>query len=57
LDKVLVDGAAASGVEVREGFGVDELIEEETALPGFVGTRRTARRGSSMRVSWSARMD
>src|SRR5262245_28792335 len=26
LDKILVDGAAAAGAEVREGWGVDELI-------------------------------
>jgi 2-polyprenyl-6-methoxyphenol hydroxylase-like FAD-dependent oxidoreductase len=36
LDKVLVDGAAASGVEVREGFGVDELIDDDGRVAGIV---------------------
>src|SRR3954469_19304699 len=37
LDKVLVDGAAAAGAEVREGFGVDELIVEDGIVVGIRG--------------------
>ena len=37
LDKVLVDGAAASGVEVREGFGVDELVTDDGRVVGIRG--------------------
>jgi 2-polyprenyl-6-methoxyphenol hydroxylase-like FAD-dependent oxidoreductase len=37
LDKVLVDGAAAAGVEVREGFGVDELVEDGRRVTGIRG--------------------
>src|SRR6476620_3303150 len=29
LDKILVDGAAVSGVEVREGFNVDSILLED----------------------------
>jgi flavin-dependent dehydrogenase len=37
LDKVLVDGAAAAGAEVREGFGVDELVIEDDRVVGIRG--------------------
>ena len=37
LDKVLVDGAAAAGVEVREGFGVDALVEDGGRITGIRG--------------------
>jgi flavin-dependent dehydrogenase len=37
LDKVLIDGAAAAGVEVREGFGVDELVEDGGRVTGIRG--------------------
>jgi 2-polyprenyl-6-methoxyphenol hydroxylase-like FAD-dependent oxidoreductase len=37
LDKILVDAAAAAGVEVREGFTVDELVTEDGAVVGIRG--------------------
>jgi len=37
LDKILVDGAAAAGAEVREGFSVDELIVEDGRVAGIRG--------------------
>jgi len=37
LDKVLVDGAAAAGVEVREGFGVDAIVEDGDRVTGIRG--------------------
>jgi 2-polyprenyl-6-methoxyphenol hydroxylase-like FAD-dependent oxidoreductase len=37
LDAMLVDAAAISGVEVREGFGVDELVVEDGAVVGIRG--------------------
>jgi 2-polyprenyl-6-methoxyphenol hydroxylase-like FAD-dependent oxidoreductase len=37
LDKILVDAAAASGVEVREGFNVDSYLMEEDAVTGISG--------------------
>lgn len=37
LDKILVDAAAASGVEVREGFAVEELVFEGDAVVGIRG--------------------
>jgi len=37
LDKVLVDGAAAAGVEVREQFGVDELVDDDGSVAGIRG--------------------
>jgi len=37
LDKVLVDGAAAAGAEVREGFGVEELVVEAGTVVGIRG--------------------
>jgi 2-polyprenyl-6-methoxyphenol hydroxylase-like FAD-dependent oxidoreductase len=45
LDKILVDAAAESGVEVREGFSVDELVVEDGAVAGI---RRHAERGASV---------
>jgi 2-polyprenyl-6-methoxyphenol hydroxylase-like FAD-dependent oxidoreductase len=41
LDKILVDGAAEAGAEVREGFSVDEFIFEGDAVVGIRG--RTAK--------------
>jgi flavin-dependent dehydrogenase len=43
LDKILVDAAAESGVEVREGFSVDELVIEDGAVAGI---RRHPERGA-----------
>jgi 2-polyprenyl-6-methoxyphenol hydroxylase-like FAD-dependent oxidoreductase len=37
LDKILVDAAATSGVEVREGFNVDSYVVEEDAVTGISG--------------------
>ncbi|MFF8835806.1 NAD(P)/FAD-dependent oxidoreductase [Streptomyces sp. NPDC015130] len=37
LDKILVDAAAESGVEVREGFTVDEVLFDGAAVTGVKG--------------------
>lgn len=37
LDKILVDAAAAAGAEVREGFHIDEVLEEGGAVVGIRG--------------------
>lgn len=37
LDKILVDAAAESGVEIREGFGVDEFLIENGSVAGIKG--------------------
>jgi 2-polyprenyl-6-methoxyphenol hydroxylase-like FAD-dependent oxidoreductase len=37
LDKILVDAATASGVEVREGFNVDSLLIEGGTVAGISG--------------------
>ena len=37
LDKVLVDGAAEAGVEVREGFSVDQILTEDGRVVGISG--------------------
>ncbi|MFD2009461.1 NAD(P)/FAD-dependent oxidoreductase [Streptomyces narbonensis] len=37
LDKILVDAAAESGAEVREGFTVDGLLDDGTAVTGIKG--------------------
>jgi 2-polyprenyl-6-methoxyphenol hydroxylase-like FAD-dependent oxidoreductase len=37
LDKILVDAAAASGVEVREGFNVDSVLIEDGTVVGIAG--------------------
>ena len=37
LDKLLVDAAAQSGVEVREGFTVDEILFEDGRVVGIKG--------------------
>jgi 2-polyprenyl-6-methoxyphenol hydroxylase-like FAD-dependent oxidoreductase len=37
LDTILVQGAAAAGAEVREGFGVDELLIEDDRVVGIRG--------------------
>lgn len=37
LDKILVDAASAAGVEVREGFSVDEVLVEDGVVVGITG--------------------
>jgi flavin-dependent dehydrogenase len=37
LDKILVDAAARAGAEVREQFGVDEVLVEDGAVVGLRG--------------------
>jgi flavin-dependent dehydrogenase len=37
LDKILVDAAAAAGAEVREGFGVDEVLIDDDRVTGVRG--------------------
>ncbi len=37
LDKILLDAAAAAGVEVREGFSVDELVVTDGQVTGIRG--------------------
>jgi 2-polyprenyl-6-methoxyphenol hydroxylase-like FAD-dependent oxidoreductase len=37
LDKILVDAATASGVEVREGFNVDSVLIEDRNVVGITG--------------------
>src|SRR5262249_29439867 len=37
LDKILVDGAAEAGAEVREGFTVDEILVEDGVVVGIRG--------------------
>lgn len=37
LDKLLVDAAARAGVEVREGFTVDEVLSDDGAVVGIRG--------------------
>ncbi|WP_084959223.1 NAD(P)/FAD-dependent oxidoreductase [Thermoactinospora rubra] len=37
LDKILVDGAAASGAEVRERFTVEDVLAEDGAVTGVRG--------------------
>ncbi len=40
LDQVLIDGAAAAGVEVREGFAVEEVLVEEGTVVGIRGAAK-----------------
>src|SRR4051794_8728877 len=37
LDKLLVDGAAEAGAEIREGFTVEELVVEDGCVVGVRG--------------------
>jgi 2-polyprenyl-6-methoxyphenol hydroxylase-like FAD-dependent oxidoreductase len=41
LDKLLVDAAVASGVELREGFSVDTLVWEGDRVAGIKGRSRS----------------
>jgi flavin-dependent dehydrogenase len=40
LDKLLIDAASDAGVEVREGFGVEELVAEDGIVRGILGRSR-----------------
>ena len=37
LDKILLDGAAEAGVEIREEFSVDEIVMEDGRVTGIKG--------------------
>ena len=37
LDKILVDGARQAGAEVREGFAVDRIVQEDGRVVGIEG--------------------
>jgi 2-polyprenyl-6-methoxyphenol hydroxylase-like FAD-dependent oxidoreductase len=41
LDKLLVDAAAQSGAEIREGFSVDEILIEDGRAVGIKGHSKT----------------
>lgn len=43
LDKLLVDAAAEAGAEVREGFGVDEVITDNGRVTGIRGHTKDGR--------------
>jgi 2-polyprenyl-6-methoxyphenol hydroxylase-like FAD-dependent oxidoreductase len=43
LDKLLADAAVESGVELREGFGVDELVWDDGRVAGIKGHGRDGR--------------
>ncbi len=45
LDALLVDAAAEAGVEVRPGFGVEEVLTEDGRAVGIHGPRGSARAG------------
>lgn len=40
LDPILVQGAAEAGAEVREGFGVDEVVVEDGRVTGIRGSSK-----------------
>src|SRR5829696_1389549 len=44
LDKVLVDAAAEAGVEVREGFTLEDLVVEDGRVTGVRGHDRSGAR-------------
>jgi 2-polyprenyl-6-methoxyphenol hydroxylase-like FAD-dependent oxidoreductase len=41
LDKLLVDAAAEAGVEIRQGFVVDEIVQENGRVVGIKGHSKT----------------
>jgi flavin-dependent dehydrogenase len=43
LDKLLVDAAAEAGVEIREGFAVDEVLVENERVVGMRGSSKDGR--------------
>jgi flavin-dependent dehydrogenase len=40
LDKILVDAAAQAGAEIREGFVVQELVQDDQIVRGIVGAAK-----------------
>ena len=40
LDQILIDGAVAAGVELREGFSVEEYVSERDRIVGIRGRDR-----------------
>jgi flavin-dependent dehydrogenase len=40
LDKILIDAARGAGAEVREGFGVKELVKDGNTVTGIRGSTR-----------------
>ena len=40
LDQVLIDGAVAAGVELREGFAVEEYVSDHDRIVGIRGRDR-----------------
>ena len=50
LDKVLLDGAARAGAEIRERFSVDEILVEDGAVVGIRGRRRPGRNSRVVRA-------
>jgi 2-polyprenyl-6-methoxyphenol hydroxylase-like FAD-dependent oxidoreductase len=46
LDKLLVDAAAEAGVEVREGFTLDEVLVDDGRVTGIAGHDRDGRPSS-----------
>ena len=57
LDKILVDAAAASGAEVREGFTVDELVTDgaDDAVTGIRGHEHGRRPQVTSTPGWCRR--
>ncbi len=53
LDKLLVDAASEAGVEVREGFTVEEVVVDDGRVTGIRGHGRGGRRSPSTRA-WSS---
>jgi flavin-dependent dehydrogenase len=47
LDRILVDAAVEAGVELREGFAVDELTGDEARVTGIRGRDLASRRSIS----------
>ena len=44
LDQILIDGAVAAGVELRQGFVVEEYVGEGDRIVGIRGRDRAAAR-------------
>jgi 2-polyprenyl-6-methoxyphenol hydroxylase-like FAD-dependent oxidoreductase len=50
LDQILVEAAAESGAEIREGFTVDDLVTEDGSVVGIRGHGKDDRRTSTERA-------